>query len=115
MGILLELVSLFSGNFHAGLGGDAGLKIPVCHQAGTCGDQLTDDDVLLQADQVVNLALDSGISQDLGGFLEDAADRKESVAREALVIPISTALPVASFSSVSPASIRAWTSALASS
>ena len=52
------------------LRGGAGLVIPVCHQAGACGDQLTDQHVLLQTNQVVNLALDSGIGQNLGGFLE---------------------------------------------
>ena len=50
--------------------GLAGLVVTVCHEAGACGDQLTDDDVLLQANQMVNLALDGGIGQDLGGLLE---------------------------------------------
>ena len=47
-------------------------------QTGSGGDQLTDDDVLLQTGQRVNLALDSW---------KDAADRKLSVARLDLVIP----------------------------
>ena len=41
---------------------------------------------------------------------KEAADRKESVAREALVIPSSTWLHLASFRSVSPAAMRAWRS-----
>ena len=39
-------------------------------QTGTGGDQLTDDDILLQAGQRVNLALDGGFGQDTGGLLE---------------------------------------------
>ena len=50
---------------HTGGRRNARLVIPVGHQAGTGGDQLTDDDVLLQANQMVNLALDGGIGQNL--------------------------------------------------
>ena len=50
-------------------------------QTGSGGDQLTDDNVLLQTGQRVNLALDGGFGQDTG------ADRKLSVARLDLVIP----------------------------
>ena len=56
-------------------------------QTGTGGDQLTDDDVLLQTGQRVNLALDGGFGQNASGFRKDAADRKLSVARLDLVIP----------------------------
>ena len=56
-------------------------------QTGTGGDQLTDDDVLLQTGQRVNLALDGGFGQNAGGSWKDAADRKLSVARLDLVIP----------------------------
>ena len=34
-------------------------------ETGTCGDELTDDDVLLQTNKVVDLTLDGGFSQDL--------------------------------------------------
>ena len=54
----------------AAFGGGTGLVIPVGHQAGAGGDQLTDQHVLLQANQVVDLALNSGIGQDLSGLLE---------------------------------------------
>ena len=56
--ILIELVQRILHHFlrQTCLGGGAGLIIPVCHQAGACGDQLTDDDVLLQANQMVDLA-----------------------------------------------------------
>ena len=44
-------------NILLGLGGDAfiglHLEVAVLSQTGACGDELTDDDVLLQADQVV--------------------------------------------------------------
>ena len=55
---------------NTGFGSDTGLEVTVCHQAGACRDQLTDDDVLLQTDQMVDLALDCSIGQDLGGLLE---------------------------------------------
>ena len=42
----------------------------VCVQAGTGGNQLTNDNVLLQTGQVVLLALDGSLGQDLGGLLE---------------------------------------------
>ena len=46
------------------------LHIAVALHAGAGGDQLTDDDVLLQADEVVHLALDGGVGEDAGGLLE---------------------------------------------
>ena len=45
-------------------------KTAVGIEAGAGGDQLADDDILLQAHQVVHLALDSGLGEDLGGLLE---------------------------------------------
>ena len=56
-------------------------------QTGSGGDQLTDDDVLLQTGQRVNLALDGGFGQNAVVSWKDAADRKLSVARLDLVIP----------------------------
>ena len=76
----LHLLAFDGGFFHLlrhpSLGSDTGLIIPVSHQAGARGNQLTDQHVLLQANQVVNLALDGGIGQDLGCLLytSDAAD-----------------------------------------
>ena len=54
-----------------------GLKVMVDLQAGTGGNQLTDQDVFLQADKMVNLALDRSVGQ-----------RKLSGARDAFVIPM---------------------------
>ena len=42
----------------------------VGRQARAGRDQLADDDILLQAHQMVGLALDGGLRQDLGGLLE---------------------------------------------
>ncbi len=70
-----------------------GVALAVLGQTGTGGNQLADDDVLLQAQQVVHLAADGGL-----GVVswKEAADRKESVAREALVIPSSRRVQVGS-------------------
>ena len=55
-----------------GVAGDLGLDelLLDLRQTSTGGDELTDDDVLLQAGQRVDLALDSGLGQDTGGLLE---------------------------------------------
>ena len=63
---------------HIGLGSDTGLEITIRLQTGTGGDQFTDDDVFLQTNQMVNLTLDCGIGQNLGGFLEGCG-RQEGV------------------------------------
>ena len=47
--------------------------LAVAGQTRTRGDQLADDDVLLQAQQVVHLALDGGLGEDLGGLLLDSS------------------------------------------
>ena len=52
------------------LGNDLLSKLAVGVQACTGGDELTDDDVLLQTNKVVDLTLDGGFSQDLCGLLE---------------------------------------------
>ncbi len=65
------------------------LKVAVARQAGAGGDELADDDVLLQAHQVVHLALDGGLGQTFVVSWKEAADRKESVASDALVMPMS--------------------------
>ena len=56
----------------SGVAGDFGLDelFLDLRQTSTGGDELTDDDVLLQAGQRVDLALDSGLGQDTGGLLE---------------------------------------------
>ena len=80
------------------IGGFGGVALDLClfqfslnlRQTGACGNQLTDDDVLLQTGQRVDLALDGRFGQDTGGLLKDAADRKESLASAALVMPSST-------------------------
>ena len=46
------------------------VDLGVLHQTGTGRDQLTDDDILLQADQRIDLALDGCFGEDTGGFLE---------------------------------------------
>ena len=48
----------------------ADLDALVAAHAGTGGDQLAQDDVLLQADQRIDLALDGGLGQDTVGLLE---------------------------------------------
>ena len=55
-----------------GVAGDLGLDelLLDLRQTSTGGDELTDDDVLLQAGQRVDLALDGGLGQDTGGLLE---------------------------------------------
>ena len=45
-------------------------------QTGSGGDQLTDDDVLFQTGQRVNLALDGGFGQNAGGFLEGCSGQE---------------------------------------
>src|SRR5215208_4468693 len=46
------------------------LERPVVLEAGRGRDQLADDDVLLQADQAVALALEGGVREHLGRLLE---------------------------------------------
>ena len=77
-----------------------------CH-TGTGRNQLTDDDILLQTEQIVALAVDRGIGQSLSVSWKDAADMKLSEDEEALVIPSSDGLVVTRRRSVSPASMRA--------
>ena len=71
------------------------LDLAVTAHARTSRDEFTDDDVFFEAQERVDLAFDSGIGQDTSRFLKDAADRKESVASAALVIPRSIGLPIA--------------------
>src|SRR5690349_16462087 len=52
-----------------GRGGRADLDRPIPLQAGRRGDELADDDVLLQAEQTVDLALDRGVGQNLRRLL----------------------------------------------
>ena len=47
-------------------------------ETGTCGDELTDDDVLLQTGQRIDLALDGGLGQHAGGLLEGGG-RQEGI------------------------------------
>src|SRR6185437_10501782 len=57
------------------------LDRPVPLQAGRRRDQLPDDDVLLQSEQPVDLALDRGVRQHLRGLLERGG-REERLGRE---------------------------------
>jgi hypothetical protein len=57
------------------------LEPAVAPQAGGGRDQLADDDVLLQAEQPVGLALERSVREDLGGLLERGG-REERVGRE---------------------------------
>ena len=59
-------------------------------ETGTCGDELTDDDVLLQTGQRIDLALGGGFVSTRVVSWKEAADRKDSFARAALVMPSST-------------------------
>jgi hypothetical protein len=52
-----------------------------------CRDQLPDDDVLLQPEQPVDLAFDRGVGRTFVVSWKDAAERKDSVASDAFVIP----------------------------
>ena len=72
--------------------------VVVAVHTGTGGNQLTDQDILLQTDQRIDLAL---------------ADRKLSVAREALVIPSKSCVQVASLRPSSPLAIRSFISLFA--
>ena len=53
-------------------------------QTGTCGDQLTNDDVLLQAGQRVDLALDGSFGQHAGGLLEGCSGQEGVVCQSSL-------------------------------
>ena len=46
------------------------MNVVVARHTRACGDQLTDQDVLLKAKEIVDLALDRCLGQNLGGFLE---------------------------------------------
>ena len=59
-------------------------------QTSAGGDELTDDDILLQAGQRVNLALMAASVRTRVVSWKEAADRKESVARLDLVMPSRT-------------------------
>ena len=59
-------------------------------EAGAGGDQVTHDDVFLEAAQLVDLAERGRLGEDARGVLEDAAEMKLSVSSEALVMPSST-------------------------
>ena len=52
------------------LAGGLDLDAAVAAQAGAGRDELADDDVLLEAGEVVDLALDGGVGEHLGGLLE---------------------------------------------
>ncbi len=51
-------------------GGINNLNVTVALHAGTGGKQLTDDDVFLESEQRINLALDCGIGENPCGLLE---------------------------------------------
>ena len=53
-------------------------------QTSTCGDQLTNDDVLLQAGQRVDLALDGSFGQHAGGLLEGCSGQEGVVCQSSL-------------------------------
>src|SRR4051812_14998237 len=57
------------------------LQAPVPAETGRRRDQLPDDDVLLQAEQAVGLALERRVREDLGGLLERGG-RQEGVRRK---------------------------------
>ena len=50
---------------HNGFRGGERIEVAVGLEAGACGDELADDDVFLQTDQMVDLALDGRVGQDL--------------------------------------------------
>ncbi len=60
---------------------------PVVRVTGTCRDQTTHDNVLFQAAQFVAFARNGCFGQHASGLRNDAAEMKDSVARDALVIP----------------------------
>ena len=88
--LLLVCCSQLSGNSLVALLLTALQILTHLRQTGTGGDQLTDDDVLLQAGQRVNLALMAASVRTRVVSWKDAADRKDSFARAALVMPSST-------------------------
>ena len=61
--------------------------VAIASHAGTGRDNLADDDVLLEADEVVFLALIAASVSTRVVSWKEAADRKDSVARAALVMP----------------------------
>src|SRR5215211_1374795 len=56
-------------------------ELPVTRQAGGRGDELPDNDVLLEAGEAVHLALDGGVGKDAGRLLEGGC-REEAVGGE---------------------------------
>src|SRR4029079_14313072 len=76
-GRLAEVLDVEPGSVLGGLDRDRA----VLAQSGRGRDQLADDDVLLQADQVVGLALERRIGEHLGGLLERAR-REEALRRQ---------------------------------
>ncbi len=77
---------------------DSNINIFIHTHTCTGRDKFTDDNIFLETDKWVNLALDSCICKNLVVSWNDAAERNDSVAREALVIPRSTGDAVAKFS-----------------
>lgn len=71
-----------------GCGGTLVDPAVVVGKAGTSRDQTTHDHVLFQATQFVTLAANGRFGQNTGGFWKEAAEMKDSVLRDALVIPI---------------------------
>ena len=75
----MTTVALFTDRFElCRLLGDDVVGRTIALTAGSCRNQLTDDDVFLQTDQMVDLALDRGIGQHLGRLLEGSR-RQEGI------------------------------------
>ena len=53
------------------------LDVAVVLHAGAGRDETTDDDVFLQAAQIVDGAVDGRLGEDAGGLLEDAAEMND--------------------------------------
>ena len=88
--LLLRSSCLLSGDLGVTLCLTAGQILTHLRETGTCGDELTDDDILLQTGQRIDLALDGASVSTRVVSWKEAADRKDSLARAALVMPSST-------------------------
>src|SRR5665647_2562903 len=95
-GRIVELLEVRHG-VHRGLGlfGRLHLDVAVARKTGTGRDELSEDDVLLEAEQRVGLAWIAASVRTRVVSWKDAADSQDSVASEALVIPISSGRPEA--------------------
>ena len=86
--LLLRSSYLLSGDLGVTLCLTAGQILTHLRETGTCGDELTDDDILLQTGQRIDLALDGGLGQHAGGLLEGGGRQEGLVCQSLSLIHI---------------------------